>query len=189
MNFLSKVVKGGRTFLRRVLHPMNRLKRPFYKSRLTSDLGKDFRWWLSFCRVFNGKLSTFTIHQLSNTSTLMHYFLVLVLTGEHTGSRAFGPPTILCVRSSASQEIGSTQLATDFRHNLKRILTTFNCTRRYRQSVGGLQIGRIVPFVYRPPTTFACPLATFSALKMFLPTVYLVLHAPLYVMHRSFSVD
>ena len=43
MNFLAKVVKGGRTFLRRVLDSMNRLKRPFYKSRFTSDLRKDFR--------------------------------------------------------------------------------------------------------------------------------------------------
>ena len=174
--------------MRRILDPMNRLKGPFYNSRLTYDLRKDFRWLLSFCREFTGKLSTFAIHQLSNTSTLMHYFLVLVLTGEHTGWRAFGPPTILCVRSPASQEIGSTQLATDFPHKLKRILTTFNCTWRYRQSVGGLQIGRTVPFVYRSPTTFACPLATFSALKMFLPTVYLVLHAPLYVMRRPCSL-
>ena len=29
MNFLAKVVKGGRTFLHRILDSMNRLKRPF----------------------------------------------------------------------------------------------------------------------------------------------------------------
>ena len=55
MNFLAKVVKGGRTFLRRVLDRMNLLKRPFYKARITSDLRKDFCWWLDFCRVFNGQ--------------------------------------------------------------------------------------------------------------------------------------
>ena len=55
MNFLAKVVKGGRTFLRRVLDFIIRLKRPFYKARITSDLRKDFCWWLNFCRVFNGK--------------------------------------------------------------------------------------------------------------------------------------
>ena len=32
MNFLAKVVKGGRTFLRRVLDSMNRLKRPYFRS-------------------------------------------------------------------------------------------------------------------------------------------------------------
>ena len=55
MNFLAKVDNGGRTFLRRVLDCMNRLKRPFYKARITSDLRKDFCWWLDFCRVFNGQ--------------------------------------------------------------------------------------------------------------------------------------
>ena len=40
MNFLAKVVKGGRTFLRRVLDSMNRLKRPFCKSRLTFDFAR-----------------------------------------------------------------------------------------------------------------------------------------------------
>ena len=40
MNFLAKVVKGGRTFLRHVLDSMNRLKRPFCKSRLTFDFAR-----------------------------------------------------------------------------------------------------------------------------------------------------
>ena len=55
MNFMAKVVKGGRTFLRRVLDAVNRLKRPFNKARITSDLRKDFGWWLTFCRAFNGQ--------------------------------------------------------------------------------------------------------------------------------------
>ena len=73
MNFMAKVVKGGRTFLRRVLDAMNRLKRPFYKAQITSDLRKDFGWWLNFNRVFNGQAipiyySSLIEHACSNAS-------------------------------------------------------------------------------------------------------------------------
>ena len=99
MNFLAKVVKGGRTFLRRVIDSMNRLKRPFYKSRLTSDLRKDFCWWLSFCRVFNGKAIN-----INYSPVVEHVYTDAFFSGfgahwrTHWLGGAWNPTNLVCLR-------------------------------------------------------------------------------------------
>jgi len=56
MSFASAVIKGGRTFSRRVIDLINKLKHPYHKTRLTSDFRRDIvSWWLPFMQQFNGK--------------------------------------------------------------------------------------------------------------------------------------
>ena len=50
-----KVVKGGRTFSRRVYDMISSVKRNHHKVRLNEDFRLDLRWWLDFAAVFNGK--------------------------------------------------------------------------------------------------------------------------------------
>ncbi|XP_078000553.1 uncharacterized protein LOC144453148 [Glandiceps talaboti] len=49
-----RVVKGGRTFLRRVLDNMNKLCKPSHKLLLSEDFHLDIAWWLRYLHVFNG---------------------------------------------------------------------------------------------------------------------------------------
>ena len=105
MNFLAKVVKGRRTFLRRVLEFIFRLKRPFCKARITSDLRKNFCWWLNFCRVFNGKAINIycsPIVEHAYTDASLSGFGALI------GLPASGPPTTRCSRVFACPKIGFT---------------------------------------------------------------------------------
>ena len=46
---------GGRTFLRRVIHCINKLKRPSHRTRLSSQFHADILWWKKFLVTFNGR--------------------------------------------------------------------------------------------------------------------------------------
>ena len=50
-----KVVKGGRTFSRRVYDLISSVRRNHHKVRLNEEFRLDLRWWLEFAAVFNGK--------------------------------------------------------------------------------------------------------------------------------------
>jgi hypothetical protein len=50
----AKVVRGGRTFLRRILNCINKLHRPYHKARIKGNVLKDIQWWHSFMAHFNG---------------------------------------------------------------------------------------------------------------------------------------
>lgn len=55
LNFVCQVVHGGRTFLRRVIDCVNRLKHSSYRCRLTSDIRTNISWWKEFLDTFNGR--------------------------------------------------------------------------------------------------------------------------------------
>ncbi len=57
LNFAAKVVRGGRTFLRRILNCIMRLRRPHHKAKITAAAKADIQWWNSFLRGFNGVAS------------------------------------------------------------------------------------------------------------------------------------
>lgn len=61
----SKVIKGGRTFCRRIYNSMEGVREPHFKIRLTKGFREDVTWWRNFAAEFNGKakiLGRFAIH-------------------------------------------------------------------------------------------------------------------------------
>ena len=50
----SRVVRGGRTFLRRILDTIPTVRRPSHKVKLTPAFQEDIAWWRDFIRLFNG---------------------------------------------------------------------------------------------------------------------------------------
>lgn len=54
LNWGAKVVKGGRTFLRRLIDLMCSLKKKHHHVRLNSSAKADIQWWAQYISVFNG---------------------------------------------------------------------------------------------------------------------------------------
>ena len=54
LNFASQVVRGGRTFLRRILDSTVRLKCPFHKVKFQGALRQDLLRWQQYLVQFNG---------------------------------------------------------------------------------------------------------------------------------------
>jgi hypothetical protein len=55
LNWACQVIRGGRTFIRRVLDAMNMFHSPTQKHKLTAEFHADIQWWLLFMQHFNGK--------------------------------------------------------------------------------------------------------------------------------------
>lgn len=51
----AKVIKGGRTFSRRIYELMGSLKKPYHRVRLNKGVQEDISWWKEFAARFNGK--------------------------------------------------------------------------------------------------------------------------------------
>ena len=62
LNWAARVVRGGRTFLRRIIDIMCSLKRKYHHIRLTASARADIAWWNNYVHVFNG-----TVRFLHNT--------------------------------------------------------------------------------------------------------------------------
>ena len=134
--------------MRRVLDFIIRLKRPFYKARITSELRKDFCWWLNFCRVFNGK--AINIYYSPN---IEHAYTDASLSGFGAHWRSHW---LAGVWSSDNSVLPSLRMSGNWVHTtgheipfpLKTNINYLELYARYKQSVGGLRIGRTVTFVY-----------------------------------------
>ena len=55
LNWASGVVRGGRSYLRRLLDAMQPLKHSHHKIIISSDMRADLLWWSQYLRFFNGK--------------------------------------------------------------------------------------------------------------------------------------
>jgi hypothetical protein len=55
LSWAGQVVRGGRSFLRRILDAMKLLKLPYHKMLITQDIKEDLLWWQQYLRIFNGK--------------------------------------------------------------------------------------------------------------------------------------
>lgn len=55
LNWAAGVVRGGRTYLRRVLDVMRPLRASHHKALITEAMKEDLKWWDAFLRVFNGR--------------------------------------------------------------------------------------------------------------------------------------
>ena len=51
----SKVIRGGRTFSRRIIDLLAGLQEGNPRIRLSSEFKMDLEWWIQFAKVFNGK--------------------------------------------------------------------------------------------------------------------------------------
>ena len=51
----STVVRGGRTFSRRVINLTNSVRESYHRVRLNEEFRADLRWWVAFASLFNGK--------------------------------------------------------------------------------------------------------------------------------------
>ena len=54
LSWAAKVVRGGRTFLRRLIDLMCKLKQKHHHTRLIAEARADLSWWSDFMAVFNG---------------------------------------------------------------------------------------------------------------------------------------
>ena len=54
LNWACRVIRGGRSYLRRVLDLLNSIKLPFQKAKLGHEFCADIEWWLKFMTMFNG---------------------------------------------------------------------------------------------------------------------------------------
>jgi hypothetical protein len=54
LNWCSRVVYGGRTFLRNLIHLMSKLKSPHHHVRLTKLAKQDLYWWVKALDLFHG---------------------------------------------------------------------------------------------------------------------------------------
>jgi hypothetical protein len=59
LNWACQVVRGGRTYLRRVLDVIKPLRKSHHKAKLSAEFHSDLEWWSSFLAVFNGKYLAF----------------------------------------------------------------------------------------------------------------------------------
>ena len=144
MNFLAKVVKGGPTFLRRVLDFIICLKRPFYKARITSELRKDFCWWLNFCRVFNSE--AINIYYSPNVE---HAYTNASLSGFGAHWRSHW---LAGVWSSDNSVLPSLRMSGNWVHTTGHeipfpLKTNVNYLELYA-ALQAIRIGRTVTFVY-----------------------------------------
>ena len=54
LNWLSHLIYGGRSHMRRLIDRCNALRKPWHRTNVTIEMKKDIEWWLSFMRIFNG---------------------------------------------------------------------------------------------------------------------------------------
>ena len=64
LNWACQVIRGGRTFLRRILDTTNKLNKSFHKILLTNSFHQDVTWWTNFMSTFNGKCIAINNKQL-----------------------------------------------------------------------------------------------------------------------------
>lgn len=52
--FAAQVIYGGNFFVRNIHNAIAKLRRPFHRTRVTSLLREDLKWWINFLHRFNG---------------------------------------------------------------------------------------------------------------------------------------
>jgi hypothetical protein len=58
LNWACQMVKGGRTFVRRLIDSLSNVNNRNAKILLSSEFFDDIAWWVKFMNMFNGTSST-----------------------------------------------------------------------------------------------------------------------------------
>lgn len=69
LNWSCQVIKGGRTFLRRLLDLKHSLKGSQHKVILSDEFQKDLNWWIQFIHEFNGTVNFINNKPITNIQT------------------------------------------------------------------------------------------------------------------------
>ena len=68
LNWLSHLIYGGRSHMRRLIDRCNTLRKPWHRTIVTVEMKKDIQWWINFMRVFNGKTTIVEKRQSTSVS-------------------------------------------------------------------------------------------------------------------------
>lgn len=68
LNWLSHLIYGGRSHMRRLIDRCNTLRKPWHQTIVTVEMKKDIQWWINFMRVFNGKITIVENRQSTSVS-------------------------------------------------------------------------------------------------------------------------
>jgi hypothetical protein len=70
LNFVAKVIRPGRTFMRRLInyqsYLMKRQYKPNHQAKMSSSVLKDINWWFTSIQHYNGKSSIYPINWISS---------------------------------------------------------------------------------------------------------------------------
>ena len=66
LNWVCKVVYGGRTFLRRLIDAQWSVQRPHHRIRISAAIRLDLQWWAQFLHEFNGQTDLIPSKPLSS---------------------------------------------------------------------------------------------------------------------------
>jgi hypothetical protein len=69
LNHAARVVRGGRTFLRRLLSAITKLRSPHHKTRVQGALKHDIDWWNQYMEHFNGVAAFISAESASTIMT------------------------------------------------------------------------------------------------------------------------
>lgn len=69
LNHASRVVRGGRTFIRRLLTAIHKLRMPHHKARIQGALLGDISWWCTYIDRFNGTAAVINAESAASVLT------------------------------------------------------------------------------------------------------------------------
>lgn len=118
LNWAARVIRGGRTFLRRIIDIMCTLKRPNHHARLCNSAKEDILWWAKFIGAFNG--TAFFIDEDAVPSCA--FATDACLAG---GGASFYQDWFYCNWAIDMQHIA------DYHINLKELYTVFLSAKRW----------------------------------------------------------
>lgn len=86
LQFISGVIRPGRTFIRRMIEMSKSVKYLHYKIHLNKEFHRDIDWWLTYLHTWNGVSMFYDDHWLSNTALEIYTDASDLAVGGYFGS-------------------------------------------------------------------------------------------------------
>ena len=93
LNWACQMVKGGRTFLRRLIDSMSSVQNRNDKILLSPEFNADISWWINFMQIFNGTVKFMDLQKITSLQTDAS---LLAITAENSfyTNRAIDVPAV-----------------------------------------------------------------------------------------------